>query len=277
MTFDMSRTWSEAMGLTRANFQILAIIAGVFLLLPGILFYVAAPDLAAMSAPGADAEAISAAIAEQAGPLVTFGLLSFILGQIAYMSMVALMGGDRPTVGQALKLAARSLPTLFAAFLIFMIGYALIFTIIALVLGLLAGVLGLGESEALGVFVSVLIIIVSAYVMTRMSLTLPEIALKGQRNPLKALTASWRLTKPHVWKMLAFYILLIIPYIVLSIVLAFIFGLPLALAGPEIETFGLGLVNGLLGALVGIVFSGILVSMYGQMTGGADEGRRPVA
>lgn len=275
MTFDMSRTWSEALGLTRANFQILAVIAGVFLLLPGILFYVAAPDLAALSAPGADAEAVSAAIAEHAVPIVTFGLLSFILGHIAYMAMVALMGGDRPTVAQALKLAVRSLPTLIGAFLIFIVGYVLIFTIIALVIGLVAGMLGLGESGPLGFAVATLILLATAYVITRLSLTLPTIVLKGQRNPVKALATSWRLTKPHVWKMLAFYILLVIPYIVLSIVLGFIFGLPLALAGPEIETFGLGLVNGLLGALVGIVFSGILVSMYAQMAGAAKGSRQP--
>ncbi|WP_170004279.1 glycerophosphoryl diester phosphodiesterase membrane domain-containing protein [Pseudopontixanthobacter vadosimaris] len=273
MTFDMSRTWTEALGLTRANFQILAIIAGVFLLLPGILFYVAAPDLAAMSAPGADAEAISAAIAEQAGPIVTFGLLSFILGQIAYMAMVALMGGDRPTVAQALKLAARRLPTLVAAFLIFIIGLVLIFTIV----GLIAALFAPRESAGLNLLLAILIALISAYVVTRLSLTLPAIVLEGERNPLRALAASWRLTRPHVWKILAFYILLVIPYMVLSIVLGFIFGLPLALAGPDIATFGLGLVNGLLGALVGVVFSGILVSIYGQLAGRADERRQPAS
>ena len=38
MTFDMNRTWNEALSLVRANFQLLAVIAGVFLLLPTVVF-----------------------------------------------------------------------------------------------------------------------------------------------------------------------------------------------------------------------------------------------
>ena len=34
MQFDMNRTWSQAVALVRANFQLLAVIAGIFLLLP---------------------------------------------------------------------------------------------------------------------------------------------------------------------------------------------------------------------------------------------------
>ena len=54
MNFDMNTCWSRAVDLLQSNFQLLLIIAAVFLLLPTLAFYMLVPDLQVLADPTID-------------------------------------------------------------------------------------------------------------------------------------------------------------------------------------------------------------------------------
>ncbi len=270
MPFNMNRTWSQAMALGRANLQLLAIIAGVFLLLPALLFALLMPETLDWAALSEDPESLSRAMQARIVPLLTYGLASLVLQFIGYGAMVALIGEDRPTVGEAIMLGLRCLPTIIGATLLFLVAYLAIAVLFSLVVGVLAAGLGAvggaGLSAVVGIVLFAVLFVGVLYVMTRLSLTLPVVVLEGVRNPVTALRRSWLLTKPHGSPIFGFYLLLVIAYLVISLLLFGVLGVIGAVlgAGSAAALFG-GLVNGLVGAAVAMVMSGILVSLHQQL------------
>lgn len=272
MAFNMNRTWSQAIALMRSNFQLLAVIAGVFILLPSLAITLVMPAPFAFLTMGEDPERMAEAMSGMIGPILGFGLLAFVLQMIGYGAMIALSGDERPTVGEAIRRGAKSLPTIIGAFLLFIIVYMLLAVVLSLLTALLAGLLGAttGEGAARAVSLLLFCVLVAAvlYVMVRLSLTLPVIVLEGALNPITAMRRSWRLTKPHAWAIFGFYALLAIAYVVISLLLFGVFGVVAAGLGEGTgSALFLGLVNGLVGALVALVLSGILVSMHQQLAG----------
>lgn len=264
----MNRTWSQAMALVRKNAQLLAIIAGVFLLLPALVFALLVPSTFDLMRMGETSGEISQQMQAMLGPLLIYWLIGTILQLIGYGAMVALIGEDRPTVGEAIMLGIRSLPTIIGATLLFILAYAALGVALSLVISLLGALAG-GTVMTLLVFVLVgALVAVVLYVVTRLLLTLPVVVLEGVRNPVTALKRAWRLTKPHGPAIFGFYMLLFIAYFVINLLLVGVFSvIALALGtGPAAALFT-GLINGLLSALVAMVMSGILVSMHQQLAG----------
>lgn len=58
MKLDMNAIWSRGMALVRENLQLLAVIAGVFFLLPTLAFYFLVPGMEQLMVPGADPEVL---------------------------------------------------------------------------------------------------------------------------------------------------------------------------------------------------------------------------
>lgn len=273
MHFDMNRTWEQAIGLVRKNFQLLALLAGVFMLLPSVLFYVAFPDILAMMSVTADPEAMEAQMLAVMPQLMTFGLIALLVQMVGYMAMIALMGGDRPTVGESIARGVKGLPALIAAAIIFAIGYVVGTLVLGMVVALIAGLLGAaseGAAAGLGAILSFVLLAAMLYVMVRFCLTLPTIVL-DRVGPLKALGRSWRLTKPRAWAIFGFFALLFVAYMVLSMLLFIVFGAFGFVAGGAVgggTALVLGLLTGVIGALAAMLMSGILVSMHEQLSGG---------
>jgi len=272
MEFDMNRTWTQAVALVGANFQLLAVMAGIFLLLPSALFYVAMPDLLTSLQGTEDPDLMLSMLEESAGPLVGYGLLAMLAQIIGYLGMISLMGDDRPTVGEALKRALTMTPSAIGATLLLIVAYILVAFALSLVLGLIVAAVGALAGEGAVVALSFLSIIATlvalVYVITRFTLTMPAIALDGLANPVKAVMRSWQLTKRNAMKIFVFYALLFVSYIVISLLLGSVFGLvALAFGGGTGSALVLGLLNGVIGATVAMVFSGVLVSMHQQLSG----------
>ncbi len=274
MTFDMNRTWSMALALLSANGQLLAIIAGVFLLLPGTLFYVAMPDfmttLATQTNP--DPDMVLAMLREAAVPLIVLGLVMLVAQIIGYLAMIALMGEDRPTVGEALRRALAYLPTTIGVSLLLMLGYVVFVALAAVALGLLiAGGIAAGGEVVGGIlaFVGAIAMIVGlVYLATRFILTMPIIALEGVTGPWTVCKRSWALTKSYALKIFFFYVLIFAAYIVIAMILSSIFGVVAGLLGNGAgAALVLGLSNGLVGAAVAMLFSAIMVAMHRQLAG----------
>jgi membrane-anchored glycerophosphoryl diester phosphodiesterase (GDPDase) len=274
MTFDMNRTWSATLALLSANGQLLAIIAGVFLLLPGTLFYVALPDimttLATQTNP--DPDQVLAMLRAAAVPMIVMGLVMFVAQMIGYLAMIALMGDDRPTVGEALRRALAYLPTTIGVTLLLLLGYVLVALACALVLGLvIAGATAVGGTVLAGVlaFLGVIaMMVVIFYFATRFILTMPIIALDGITGPLAVCKRSWALTKSNALKIFFFYVLIFAAYIVIAMIFSSVFGVVAGLLGNGTgAALVLGLSNGLIGAAVAMLFSAIMVAMHRQLSG----------
>ncbi|MEO6151845.1 MAG: hypothetical protein ABIT09_01125 [Croceibacterium sp.] len=267
MQFDMNRTWSQAMAMVRANFQLLALIAGIFMLLPSLALVVAMPQLFELAMPGANPEAAQARIQSMLPGFFGAMMGLMLVSLIGYAAMVALMGPERPTVGAAIGRAIRALPSLIGAFLLFLVGYIAAALVAGIVLGLLAKVLslavGTGGASALTVIVLILGV---GYVFTRLSLLLPVVVLEGARNPFKGFARSWRLTRPARWRIYGFFVLLLIAYAVIFLVLTLAMTALGAAAGGS-GTFLFGIVTGIIGMLAAMLISALLVSMHDQLGG----------
>lgn len=272
MEFDMNRSWTQAVALVGANFQLLAVMAGIFLLLPSALFYVAMPDLLTSLQETQDPDLMMAMLTDSMGPLIGYGLLAMLAQIIGYLGMISLMGDDRPTVGEALKRALTMTPSAIGATLLLMVVYILVAVLLSVVMGVvvsvLVGVAGQGVGVALTFLMAIATLIAVVYVITRFTLTMPAIVLDGLANPVKAMMRSWQLTKRSAMKIFFFYALLFVSYIVISLLLGPVFGLvAIAFGGGTGSALVLGLLNGVIGATVAMVFSGILVSMHQQLSG----------
>lgn len=274
MTFDMNRTWSATLALLAANGQLLAIIAGVFLLLPGTLFYVALPDvmttLATQTNP--DPEQVLAMLRAAMVPMIVMGLVMFVSQMIGYLAMIALMGDDRPTVGEALRRALAYLPSTIGVTLLLLVGYVLVAFACGLVLALLIAAGAAVGSEilagVLGFFGVIGMLAVIFYFATRFILTMPIIALDGITSPLAVCKRSWELTKSNGLKIFFFYVLIFAAYFVFAMIFSAVFGVIAGLLGNGTgAALVLGLSNGLVGAAVAMLFSAIMVAMHRQLSG----------
>ena len=269
MQFSMNATWQRGTALVGNNLQLLAVIAGVFLFLPSVVIYMAVPDMASFMDPTADPEVMAQQMQGAMGPLIGWGLLAMVFQFVGYLAMVALMGGKRPTVGEAIGSGFKALLTVIGCMILFILIYMLVAVGLMLPIALLAGGLGSGGIGVTGirlVFGAIL------FIMTRLSVTMPAIMLEDRLNPAAAMWRSWQLTGPFKWPIFGFWLLLGIAYFVLAILLFGVFGMVGALATTSSAgVFILGVVNGLVGALIAMVVSGLVVAMYQQLAGDRSE------
>lgn len=275
MKFDMNRTWNHCVSLVQANFQLLAVLAGVFILIPNVIFYIAAPDfMMAAGQMGTDQEQLLALMQENAGSLIGFGLLAIIAQFIGYAALVALMGNTRPTVGEALRQALSAVPTLIGVTLLMVVAYVVVGLALALVVGIVGGLLALVAGPAaaavVGFLALVLVFAAVFYILARFIMVYPAVMLEGVTSPVAAIKRSLELTKPHGKRIFLFLALLMIAYMVISIVVSLVFGLLIASLGTgPAAALASGMVNGVLGSFVAIVYAGVMVAMHKQLTGSA--------
>lgn len=260
MEFSLNAVWSRAVTLVGKNFQLLALIAGIFMLLPSLLFYVARPDVLAMlMQPAQDPEALARQIGEHAATLVTVFSGLMMLTMLGYAAMVRLIGPDRVTVGEAIGTAFRVLPTLIACLLIFIVGYFVASIGLSFVTIAVSLVVGPNGATAL---MSVMLLVLLGYVFSRLCVMMPVIVNDGIGNPFTAYARSWKLTRPAAWRIFGFFLLLTVAYFVVSLLFFGVIGMLSALAGG---TFIFGLISSLIGMVVAMMMSGILVSIHEQL------------
>ncbi len=269
MRFDMSRAWNDAVSRISANREVMMIVAGVFFLLPSLLFYVLFSDVQTQAMADLQQMAQGKAPAEAAmqGVGASFFFTAFALSLAQLVGFIALLSllddRDRPTVGQAIGIGIKSLPTLIGASLLVMLGYILAAFVFGMLMGISAGV-------AAVTFILVLLLLgVMIYAMVRLSLLLPVVVFERQLNPITALVRSWRLTKGSTMMLFLFYLLLMVVYFVISLlVTGMLLALLIGIMGQNTVTMFLGgLVSGALSAVANMVFTGIIASVYRQLAG----------
>ncbi|NCP15126.1 MAG: hypothetical protein GW858_13345 [Sphingomonadales bacterium] len=271
--FDMGQAWVQATGLIGANRDTISAIAGLFFFLPAMASALFVPELANPAQPGAPADAdpqlvmqamldqMSAAYAANWPILVAVLALQFI-GSISLFALLTDRGN--PTVGEALNTGIRSMPSYIAAQLITVIGASL-------AIGIPLGVISALGGAAVAVLAAVAALIFVIYIFVKFSLVAPVIAIEGQRNPFKALSRSWQLTKGNSVRIFVFIALLVFVIGIISALVSGIIGLVLAALGSTVATIGGGIMSALVNALLTVVFLVVTVSIYRQLVGAQPE------
>lgn len=273
--FNANDVWAHAVALVSANFRLLAIIAGVFMLLPSVALYLMHPELADLGSqmsPDAndDPQKVFAQLAEVYTESAPVALLSLLLTYVGYSAIVALMGESGLTVGQAIVRGAKSVPTLIVVSILFVFAYLIGTLVVFIPIGLL-GLAGGAMAAIGGILGAIVVIALLFYLMARFSLTMPVIMLEKNFNPFAAIARSWRMTAPHQWPIFGFWALLFLVYLVIAALLGGVLGVVAALASGTTAALIVGLANGLIGIAAGMVFSAIAVALYYRLSGKAAE------
>ncbi len=261
MKFDLDTAWKDAMGLLSRNRGLLAVIAGVFFFLPYAALAIALPgmgDLEAAQASG-NLDAMMGAINDLYASYWWVYLILAIVQGTGLLAMLALVRRRaNPTVGEALSTGVKSVPTYIAAQLL----QTALFAIVA---GLLIGVGAVTGLPALAVLGGVIAFVVVCYIVTKLSLAAPVIAIEGQLNPIRALQRSWALTRGNSIRLFFFYLLLLAAFVVLSIVISLVLGLAFAIAGEQAALLGEAVISGLLNAIMIVVIVCVLAAVHTQL------------
>lgn len=281
MKFDMGRALKDTGALIREHLNSLAILAGIFVLLPGLVtaFLFSSLQAQAMGSwramlSGQAPQAAPLAVNDLAGILV--GSLIVVLVQfVGYMSLFAtLREGKRTSVSDAIVVGLKSLPSLIGVMLLFVIAYFVAVLLVVAVATAASGAIG-GIGSGIVIFVLVLGGMVGIfYVATKFSLTMPVIAIEGTLNPAKALLRSWRLTKGNSLRLFGFYLLLMVAYLIVA---GFVFGLRLtvtssSLAGQSTPVqFAAGTLNAVLTAALAVVAAAVFAAVHRQLAGPSSE------
>lgn len=271
MKFDMSQAWNDATALLSANSRTVAVIAGVFFFLPYVLLSLLAPQLSENSAVAAstgDPDAMmQAALAVYADIWWLVALLVLLQG-VGTLAIYALLSHrERPTVGEAIGFGFRGL----LAFVGVMLLQALVLVLaLALPMALAAG----SGSPVATALIGLMVLVGAAYLYTKFSLTVAILGIERQSNPVTVLRRSWSLTKGNSLRLWAFYVLLVIAFLVVSVVVSIIAGIVFGLAGAEVALFGNGLVSGIMNALFVTILLAVIGAAYRQLSGGGAEAMR---
>lgn len=268
MRFDSNSAWREATASVSANRDVLAAIAGVFFLLPGLASVIFLSDFQAeLMANLSNPASIERVMDGMTGTVLAFSLATFVLQSVGYLALLALLTDkSRPTVGEALKLAIRALPTVLGAALLFFGGYMAGVLVLGVAGAGLAKVSGLAAIAVVAVFA---LIVGVVYAMIRFSLILPVVVIEQTFNPVAALQRSWRLTKDNSLRLFAFYMLLLIVYFVIIMVVTMItMALAVALLGQgKLAMLVGGVVSGIVGAAASVLLTAILAAIHRQLAG----------
>lgn len=264
MTFDSNRAWKQAARLVSANRDVLIALSGVFFLLPSFAFALLLPQ--PQPAPGIGREEAILLMRDyyvSVLPFIIPMLLFQALGTLAAMTLFS--DRARPTVGESLRLALLGLGPYLAAQLL-----------VGLVVGAFAGVLGLlaafaGSKIVLAVVLAILVVLLT-YVWVKTSLIAPAIAVEHARNPIAALTRSWRLTRHHSVRIAVFYLLIAVTFSIVVVVTMSVIGIVLALiAQATVATVVSAFVSSMLSAGVTVYFIAVLAAVHRQLIGAAAD------
>lgn len=258
MKFDMSQAWRDTVAMIGANREVMLIVAGVFFFLPTIVAVLLIPT---MQPP------VGASPEETGTFLLEFysenGLTFFVMGifqAIGFLSLLSLLRDDnQPTVGDAIRSGA-------AALLPYIATQVLMAVALALILGVLIGLsTALG---AVGAILMVLAVPALIYVMIKLTLVAPVIAIEKIRNPIAAMKRSWNLTKGNSIRLMGFFMLLILAFLVVMVIISLVFGLIFALLGTGTAfLIANGIFSGVLGAIATMFFVAVLAAVHRQLAG----------
>ena len=262
MKFDLDTAWKDTTRLLRDNFALLAIVAGVFYFIPYAAALLWIPGLSELTMGQFDptSNEMEAMANEMfAGYWWALVLLGIMQG-IGLLAMLALLRRRaNPTVGQAIETGGKSVLSYIGAQVLQAI-------VLGIVIFLLIGIPMASGVVPLAILGGITGAVVLLYVLTKLSVAAPVIAIDGELNPINALSRSWRLTKGNSLRLFFFYFLLIVAYVVISTIVSMLFALVFAMGGAEAQSFGQAISASLMNALLALFFACVLAAIHTQLS-----------
>lgn len=258
--FDSNRAWSDAVNLVSANRDLLLALAGVFLVVPAFAVGVLLPQPEPQD--GADLQAMLATLGAyyQSNVIVLVAMALFTM--IGSLSILALFADTRrPTVGEAIRQGFRCTPTAIAAQLI--LGMAIgAMVLLPVTLG------GAAKSPGFTALGLLAALVLGIWAWTRLSLIGPAVVVDRLANPLRAMERSWRLTEGNVLRLLAFFVLVMIGFLVIMLVAEGVTRLLLMMvASAKTTDIVTTLVGTLLQSAMSVYFIAISAACHLQLAG----------
>lgn len=270
---DMGLAWTQATGWIGSNRDTISAIAGLFFFLPSLALALFAPELVAPqpAAPaGADPEVAMQAMMNQITQAYTdnwliFAVITIIqfVGSLALLALLTDRG--RPTVREALMIGLASMLPYLAAQMMSTLG-------IALMIGIPLGLIAAAGSPVAAVLAGFVLVLIGLYVFVKFTLTAPVMAIEGERNPVKALMRSWRLTKGNSFRIALFLLLLFFTIGIIAALVTGVLGLALSALGTQIATIGNGVVSAIVNSGLGVLFLLVVGAVHRQLAGQSPEG-----
>jgi len=265
MRFDMSVAWREATAMLSANREVLLIVAGIFFFLPSLVAGFTMPSFQPMLS---DAEAMQAQMMSYYGRFWWVIVLVMLTQVVGYLALLALLRDHRrPTVGEAIATGLKGLLPAIGVFLLLTVVIGLLAFAIGLAAALLGTVLGAGGAAIIGVVVGLAMLVGFVFLMVRLSLWTPVIAIDKVFNPVRVLGRSWSLTRGHALRLFLFFLLLGLAYFVVSIVVGLVVGVLVLALGESGGLIVNAVLSGLIGAIAAVIFVAVLAAVHRQLSG----------
>lgn len=258
--FDSNLAWQQASAAIRANREVLFALSGVFYLLPLLAFSLLFPQ--PDPPPGANEQQMMAFAAQYYARTMPFAVPMALVQAAGTLALLTLMTDrSRPTVGQAIRIGLVTMPIYIGAQLLLGAGLGAAALVVL-------GVLGLSGSQGVVTAGFLLLVLAGAYLWVRTSLSAPAVAVEQVRNPIRALTRSWRLTAGNGWRVLAFYALILLVFaLVLAIVMALV-GIVLALVMPaKPAAIVAAVISSAMQSAMGLTFVAAMAAAHAQLAG----------
>jgi hypothetical protein len=192
------------------------------------------------------------------GWLIAITTVFTMIGNLALLAL--LRDHKRPTVGEAIKIGVIGLLPAIGTYIVLVLA-------LGLVLGVLMAIAGATGSEGAIALVAVVVFAVFVYVLVKVSLSGPVIAIDKVFNPFKILGRSWRLTKGNSMRLLLFYVLLFIVFIVISLVVSMVVSALLLAIGESAALTVNAFLSSVITAGAYLLFVAILAAVHRQLTG----------
>lgn len=235
---DLARTWADAVAMARSNLDALSAIAGMFILLPGLVSGSFLPQrvLPKGSITPADLLASNMDYITANWPLITLNAIVVAFGSLVILSFLVMAG--RPTVREAMQHGLRILPS-----------YMLVSLVQTLVV---AGGL-------------VLFIVPGIYLMARFICIAPVTVAENPGRPLAIIGRSVQLTRGHGWRIILLLAVVLLVAIVISTVVGIVVGVVSAMALPmDMARFVSLLVGSILEAALAVTVTLVSAALYRQ-------------
>jgi hypothetical protein len=237
---DLNAVWDDARAIGRSSRDLLAALAGMFVLLPGVIADQLMVTPETPTEPVAPAQAMEALVAqfEANWPVLLSHSLLTSFGTLAMLTL--LLRPERPTVAESMRIALTLLP---------------IYLLASLLQGMAVGA---------GLFA---LFVPGLYLIARFALVAPVAAAEGHGNPLEILQRSFALTRGNGWRILALLAVLFITASILWMVAAVLVQLVATLLlSPDLADLALSVVVGLLETGLSVLLVLISAALYRAAT-----------
>lgn len=207
MQVNLGRTWADVAAIVRANLDTVSAIAGMFILLPGIVSSWLLPDRPLPDDKATITDILNANSAYMTAhwPLILLSALFVAFGSVTLLAQ--LIHPSRPTVAQAMRIGLSVLPFYMVA-------------------NLFQTLVVMG-----GFF---LFILPGVYLIARFICIAPVAVVEGRHGPLSIVARSFQVTRGNGWRIILLLMMILSAAVILSTLLSLIVGVAAALLPADL-------------------------------------------